>query len=258
MEQQFVEGEPVFDVDGEKVGTIHEYNAQEGYIVVQKGWLFPKDLYIPVNTVQRNDAEGVYVSLRKDDLDQHAYDEPPVGGAARGSAARTATVDAATAPVGARSVDAGPTISRVETGDDIRVPVIEEDLVVRTRAEELGRVRIHKDVLTEQQTVSAPITHEEVYVERVPVQGQYAGVGPDAFTEGDVEITIMGEQLVAAKRVVVAEELRLHKDVEEERQEITDTVRKERVVVDGVEQLQGADAIATGGRTGYGTADSNR
>jgi uncharacterized protein (TIGR02271 family) len=262
MDQQFIEGEPVFDAAGDKIGAIHEYNAQEGYIVVQKGWLFPKDLYIPVDTVQRNDAEGIYLSLHKDDLDQHAYDEPPAAGsytrAATRGAAKTAT--AATAPVGAQTaqtVKASPAVSRVETGDEIRVPVIEEDLVVRKRAEELGRVRIHKEVLTEQQTVSAPVTHEEVYVQRVSVQGQYAGVGSDAFIEKDIEITVMGEQLLTTKRTTVAEEIRLHKDVEEEQQQITDTVRKERVVVDGVEGLQATDAATTGKRSGYGRTSNS-
>ena len=263
MDQQFIEGEPVFDAAGDKIGAIHEYNAQEGYIVVQKGWLFPKDLYIPVDTVQRNDAEGIYLSLHKDDLDQHAYDEPPAAGsytrAATRGAAKTAT--AATAPVGAQTVQtvkkASPAVSRVEMGDEIRVPVIEEDLVVRKRAEELGRVRIHKEVLTEQQTVSAPVTHEEVYVQRVSVQGQYAGVGSDAFIEKDIEITVMGEQLLTTKRTTVAEEIRLHKDVEEEQQQITDTVRKERVVVDGVEGLQATDAATTGKRSGYGRTSNS-
>jgi len=245
MDQQFIEGEAVFDTNGDKVGQIHEYNAQEGYIVVQKGWLFPKDLYIPVNAVARNDAEGVYLNLHKDDLNQHGYDEPPIGGFVQAGGTTVTETTAAT-----RTVDTAARNTVVETSNDIRVPVLEEELVASKRSEELGRVRIHKDVVSEQQTVSMPVTHEEVYVERVPLQGQYMGPAPDAFTDKYIDITIMGEQLVASKRATVAEEVRVHKDVTMEQQEITDTVRRERVIVDGVDQLQGADDTTTT-RSGY-------
>jgi len=255
MNQQFIEGEAVFDTDGDKVGQIHEYNAQEGYIVVQKGWLFPKDLYVPVNAIARNDAEGVYLNLHKDDLEQHAYDEPPVGGFGAAATATSATATSATATT--QVVDSAVTNTVVETGDDIRVPVLEEELVASKRREELGRVRIHKDVVSEQQTVSMPVTHEEVYVERVPLQGQYMGAAADAFTDKYIDITIMGEQLVASKRATVAEEVRVHKDVTMEQQDITDTVRRERVVVDGVDQLQGADATTATNTAGYRTTSNS-
>ncbi len=247
MDQQFIEGEAVFDVDGDKVGAVQEYNAREGYLVVQKGWLFPKDLYIPVDAIQRNDAEGVYLSLHKDDLAQHAYDEAPtdVAGRAHRPAApdnamtgtRADSIDMA--GTRADSIDMAATETIVERGDDVRVPVFEEELLVRKRDEEVGRVRIHKEVLTEQQTVSAPVTHEEVYVQRVPVQGQYAGVAIDAFTESDIVITVMGEELVVGKHAMMTEEVRVHKDVTAEQQDITDTVRHERVYVDGVEESRG-------------------
>lgn len=279
MNEQFFEGEAVFDAADEKVGTLHEYNAREGYLVVQKGWLFPKDLFIPVSAVARNDADGVYLNLHKDDLGQHAYDEPPTGmsandarpgtieqqpygdmtasgiaGVPSGSVATATDTAGAMGAMGGQVVDTGAVRTSVSTDDEIRVPVLEEELLASKRAQEVGRVRIHKEVLTEQQTVSAPLTHEEVFVRRVPAQGRYAGVAADAFTEGYVDITLMGEELIAAKRATIAEEVRVHKDVTVEQQEITDTVRRERVYVDGVEQLQATDAGAGVGRTGYGGA----
>ncbi len=236
LNQQFIEGEAVFDADGDKVGAVQEYNAQDGYLVVQKGWLFPKDLYIPVGAIQRNDAEGVYLSLHKDDLARHAYDEAPTDVAGR--TRRPTASDNAMADTRANSVAMAPAETIVETGDDVRVPVFEEELLVRKRDEEVGRVRIHKEILTEQQTVSAPVTHEEVYVQRVPAQGRYTGVATDAFTESDVVITVMGEELIVGKHAMVTEEVRVHKDMTTEQQDITDTVRHERVYVEGVEESQ--------------------
>nr|MDQ2830609.1 YsnF/AvaK domain-containing protein [Chloroflexota bacterium] len=136
------------------------------------------------------------------------------------------------------AVAMAPAETIVETGNDVRVPVFEEELLVRKRDEEVGRVRIHKEILTEQQTVSAPVTHEEVYVQRVPAQGRYTGVATDAFTESDVVITVMGEELIVGKHAMVTEEVRVHKDMTTEQQDITDTVRHERVYVEGVEESQ--------------------
>src|SRR5579863_3275585 len=78
--QQFAEGTPVFDAGGEKVGTVSEHNVQGGYLVVRKGWLFPKDVYVPLNVIQSNNADGIYLSMYKDDLANQNWDDPPMGG----------------------------------------------------------------------------------------------------------------------------------------------------------------------------------
>ena len=40
-------GTDVFDANGEKVGTVKQYNPQASYMVLEKGMLFKKDLYVP-------------------------------------------------------------------------------------------------------------------------------------------------------------------------------------------------------------------
>jgi uncharacterized protein (TIGR02271 family) len=66
-------------------------------------------------------------------------------------------------------------------------------------------------------------------------------VGPDAFTERDIDVPVMGEELVAGKRAVVTEEVRLRKDAVTEDQQVSDTVRKERVTVEGADEVRGVD-----------------
>ena len=79
--QQFVAGATVYDTAGAKVGTLRAYNPQGGYLLVEKGWLFSKDLYIPLAAVQGTDAAGdVHLGLRKDDLQGDRYAIPPVEG----------------------------------------------------------------------------------------------------------------------------------------------------------------------------------
>jgi len=239
MGQQFVEGTPVFDAGGEKVGTVSEHNVQGGYLVVHKGWLFPKDVYVPLNVIQSNNADGIYLSLYKDDLSNQDWDNPPVGGS--DVVGTTDTNDGATTATNYTQTAQ----ANVTNTADIRVPVREEELVVGTQEQEIGRVHLHKDVVAEQETITAPVTREQVYVERVPVQGNATDVGVDAFTEQDIDVPVMGEELVAGKRAVVTEEVRLHKQDITEQQQVTDTVRKERVIVEGADDVRGADNVAT-------------
>ncbi len=121
-----------------------------------------------------------------------------------------------------------------QTGD-IRVPVYEENLVVGKREEEQGRVHLRKDVVEEQKTVSVPLQQERVYVDRVAVTDGGATNATDAFQSRDIEVPVMGEEAVVGKQVHEVEEVRLHKDVVTENQQVSDTVRKERVIVEGAE-----------------------
>jgi stress response protein YsnF len=66
-------------------------------------------------------------------------------------------------------------------------------------------------------------------------------VGSDAFTEKDIDVPVMGEELVAGKRAVVKDEVRVYKEPITEERQVSDTVRKERVTVDGADDVQGAD-----------------
>jgi len=115
----------------------------------------------------------------------------------------------------------------------ITIPVQEEELVGSKRLEEQGQVHVHKDVVTEQQTVTVPVQHEQVSVERVPVDREVTTAAVSgAFEEADIEVPVLGEEVVTGKRAHVVEEVRLHKDVVTEKEQVSDTVRKEQVIVD--------------------------
>jgi len=252
-EQQFYQDAPVHDAAGEKVGTLHAYDPEGGYITVQKGFLFHKDLYIPLTAVQGTDADGaVRLSFYKDDLQDGRYDDAPGGGMASGVvgedsyAQRTTVADtttvrtqAAPTPTTAPIPAAAPRQAQpvAQTDDSIAVPVYEEQLTIGKRQEEVGQVHLRKEVVREQQTANVSLRHEEVIVEHVPFTGQAseADLG-QAFQGGqDIEVPVMGEEAVVGKQARVVEEVRLHKDQVAETEQVGDTVRKERVVVDEVD-----------------------
>ncbi len=113
-----VEGMTVFDAAGEKVGKLDTYDREGGFLDVRKGWLFPKDFYVPVRDVARTDADGIYLGLYKEDLERAEYAPTPAQADATGDTTGTtssANPDAAigTQPPGMTSAtDAGP--SRID------------------------------------------------------------------------------------------------------------------------------------------------
>src|SRR5687767_3860463 len=62
------EGMTVFASDREKIGGIA--SVQSGYFVIQKGWLFPEDVYVPESAIDSVDMDdNVYLNLPKDDVE---------------------------------------------------------------------------------------------------------------------------------------------------------------------------------------------
>jgi len=249
-------GTTVYDSAGDKVGTVAGYDSQAGYFLVEKGWLFIKDIYIPTSAIARADEEAVFLTLLKDDLKQARYVNPPNTGNVTvptdyGTSAPTIYGDTSPETTPSTAYDTANEDFTNQSGD-IRVPVREEELVTETRRTEQGRVRIHKDVVEEDQTVTVPVRRERVTVERVPYTGDVdqTALGKDAldketFTDRDIDVPVMGEEVVVGKRVRRVEEVRVHKDAVTEQQQVSDTVRKERVDVDGVDD-QGLTPIDQG------------
>jgi uncharacterized protein (TIGR02271 family) len=98
----------------------------------------------------------------------------------------------------------------------------------------MGAVEIHKDVESEQVNVPVELRHEEVTVDRVDVKDRPIAAGDmaTAFEEGTIRVPVRGEEAVTRKEAFVTGEVVVNREVQTERQTISDTVRKERVNVD--------------------------
>jgi uncharacterized protein (TIGR02271 family) len=120
--------------------------------------------------------------------------------------------------------------SDLEDEDELRVQRSEEELRAGTREREAGALNVRKRVRTEREQVRVPTKHEEVSVERVPVEGREASEAE--IGEYEVSMPVGEEEVVVEKRAVVKEELRLRKDVVEGEEIVEEDVRKEEVEID--------------------------
>jgi uncharacterized protein (TIGR02271 family) len=131
---------------------------------------------------------------------------------------------------------AGTTTGRETLADraegEIRVPVAEERLSVGTREAELGEVQVRKTVTEERQTVPVTLEREEVHVEQRDIPDRPLQPGDDAFNEGTIRVPVRGEEAVVAKEAVVTGEVVIDKTRTSEQQQVSGTVRKQRVDVE--------------------------
>jgi uncharacterized protein (TIGR02271 family) len=107
----------------------------------------------------------------------------------------------------------------------------EERLNVNKQQVQAGEVGLHKEVVTEQQTINVPVTHEEVYVKQHPVTGGQIDNSP--IGEGEtIRVPVSEEQVNVSKNTVVTGEVEIGKRAVTENQRVSDTVRREEARVE--------------------------
>lgn len=115
----------------------------------------------------------------------------------------------------------------------VTIPVHEERVQVETYEVETGRgVRVHKRVSERPEHVLRDLWHDEVDVQRVPVD-RIVAEAPATRYEGDtLVVPVLEEVLVVEKRYRIKEELRITRSRHKERHAATVPVRTEDVTVE--------------------------
>ncbi|BDG08674.1 YsnF/AvaK domain-containing protein [Anaeromyxobacter paludicola] len=212
---QIREGMTVYSSDGEKLGKV--LACSTATFTIEKGFFFPKDYVARYEEIVDASGDEIRLALTKDAFER-LRESGDYGAIASGAAETTSS------GIG--------TASRT-TGEDVRVPVAEEQVDVLKRERDAGEVRLRKDVVTETKHIDVPVTREEVRVERVPVtEPRDARPGEATFEKESVSMPVREEEVEIRKRPVVKEEVRLRKERVTEQRAAEADVRKERVDVE--------------------------
>ncbi len=136
-------------------------------------------------------------------------------------------------PLQLRNLEA-TTEQRSDTQETV-IPVIQEEVQVGKQAVELGRVRITKTVQVDEEIVNAFLKQERVHVERVPFE-EIVEKAPQVRYEGEtLVIPVVAEVIVVEKRLLLKEEVRVHRYSEEIHHQEPVTLRREEISVDRTE-----------------------
>src|SRR5947209_1678031 len=72
---QIAEGTDVLGADGGKLGSV--VAVEPTYVVVEKGFFFPTDYYIPTSAIANHDGSTVYLTVSKDEALHQGWDTQP-------------------------------------------------------------------------------------------------------------------------------------------------------------------------------------
>src|SRR5262245_46557307 len=70
---RFREGMTVYGADGEKVGKV--VAIDQNYVVVEKGFFFPTDYYIPVSAIASATEDDLYLIVSKEEALHQDWDQ---------------------------------------------------------------------------------------------------------------------------------------------------------------------------------------
>ncbi|MCP3100674.1 YsnF/AvaK domain-containing protein [Myxococcus sp. K15C18031901] len=254
------EGMVVRSNDNEKLGKV--FAIGDGAFHIERGLFFPKDYRVAFSEVSDIRNGEVILNRGKDALQQVSESERDEGtavGAAGAGAGRLTAVEterrATVTPL--ETTETRVTTARVDTpadyraepdtllgterrtdtrlGSDLRqaaedmtIPVHREKLQVDKHEKQAGEVRVHKDVVEEEEVIKVPLRHERVRVERRAVTSDRPAVSA-AFKEETIVVPLRGEEVEVSKRSVLDEEVVIHKDIVEEERAVSERVRHENV-----------------------------
>jgi uncharacterized protein (TIGR02271 family) len=246
-------GMDVYGADDAKLGSIHE--VRDDYFVVEKGFFFPKDYYIPVSAVSSVDADNrVFLNVTKDVALNQGWDVEPLTLDATGaypatdqasiwspgskSGAVEAEIDqrgAATRGQSSEVIDpnyVAATDKPASGADATRVPVYEEEITPVKRSVDRGAVRIEKELVTEDRNITVPVTEERVRVTQVDTDETVGADGDDLFQEGVIEVPLRGEEVDVQKTAHKTGEVVVEKEAVQRDEQVGGTIRREKVRVD--------------------------
>lgn len=269
----------LYSVDGDKIGSIEEIYLDDRtnepeWATVNTGLFGTSQSFVPLSGATVTE-DGLTVQYSKDQIkdaprvdagehlgveqEQELYRYYGVDGQGEGVATDRTDVAAGTAAAGTAGA-AGHVGDRDERAvadrdiadrdrgvadrdADATMVRHEEHLNVGTERQETGRARLRKYVDEEEQTVSVPVETESAHVVRRPVDGEVVSDGK-AFQEQEVEMDLESERPVVSKETVAVEEVGLEKETHTENVQVSDSVRSERIEVEGDEDLRDGDRRA--------------
>ena len=235
-------GAHVLDSDGDKIGTVGQVyvdpdTSAPTWVTIKTGLFGGSQSFAPIQSATWNNSEltvpyekaFVKDAPRIDDDGALSDEEENTLYAYYGMG-----TGAPVANTGARDTGTGTgTVGHDTSGPntDTAMTRSEEELHVGTRTVETGRARLRKFVVTEQQTVTVPVSHEEVRIVREPITDANVGSALDgpAISEEEHEVVLTADKVVVDKDVVPVERVALDTETVTEQQKVTEAVRKEQI-----------------------------
>ena len=246
-------GMAVTSTKGERLGNVVRVGSDT--FVVEKGVFFPKDYELRYDHITSLDGEQIGYSLSDTDSRFGSLAET----ARAGTAATAAAAAARAVPPAPPPRAAAPTSIGTSRKEDVRIPLMEEEIGIEKVSRETGHVRIHKTVKTEEKHFTVPVTREDVVIERVSASEEDARLSPElAFKEQTLDMPLYEEDVQVTKRARVREQVVVHPVIQAVEKEASASLRHEEIEIDDTRGRAVRDSEDSVTLPGFGAPGSNR
>ncbi|MDQ2738661.1 MAG: PRC and DUF2382 domain-containing protein [Actinomycetota bacterium] len=229
----------VIGPDGGHIGKIGQVfqdidTGQLNWVTVKTGWFGSSESFIPLQdaTITGDEVRVPYDKAmikgarhQLTDGELTAEDQDELYEYYQLAQASSDTAASHTAP------DGGKVLATDADAEMIRS---EERLQVSTRKVEAGRARLRKYIVTEQQSVTVPVSHEEVRVLRKPITdaNRDHALADLQLADEVHEVVLTQDRVVVNKETVPVERINLGTHTVTEQRQVTETIRKEQIEFD--------------------------
>jgi uncharacterized protein (TIGR02271 family) len=232
------DGMSVTSTKGDRLGKVISRGADT--FVVEKGVFFPKDYELRYDHISDAGSGGITYSLSDIESRLGLTETSKIGttaGTTTGTAASTAAAAASTGTARAEtpltSASAAAKAGTTTNRDELRIPLMEEEVGIEKVPRETGHVRIHKTIKTEEKHFSVPVTREDVVIERVAVSSDEPVLPPSAmFQEETLDVALHEEDVKVNKRSRLREEMVVRTVVEAVQKDASANLRHEECEIE--------------------------
>jgi uncharacterized protein (TIGR02271 family) len=220
-------------INNDDLGKVQEVGSVS--ILTKKGFLNTEFFDIPKNLVERYDGDKVYFTINEEQARSFAK---------RNSSITTEkeeeeySINQSKITVEDKNNDLSPHSSSIDSkNNDIVIPLMSQELVV-TKKEVIDEVTITKEPTKETKTEQVQLMHEEINIERRPVNNLTDSANtsttkedvPPIESKTEIKIPLKREEIEVTKKPYVKEEIVIKRKPVSETRRISEEITTEQIV----------------------------
>lgn len=218
-------------INNDDLGKVQEVGSVS--ILTKKGFLNTEFFDIPKNLVERYDGDKVYFTINEEQARSFAK---------RNSSITTEkeeeySINQSKITVEDENNDLSPHSSIDSKNNDIVIPLMSQELVV-TKKEVIDEVTITKEPTKETKTEQVQLMHEEINIERRPVNNLTDSANtsttkedvPQIESKTEIKIPLKREEIEVTKKPYVKEEIVIKRKPVSETRRISEEITTEQIV----------------------------
>ena len=222
-------------INNEDLGKVQEVGSVS--ILTKKGFLNTEFFNIPKNLVERYDGDKVYFKINEEEARSFSKRNSSIT-TEKEEEEKDYSINQSKIPIEDENNDFSTHSSSIDSkNNDIVIPLMSEELVV-TKKEVIDEVTITKEPTKETKTEQVQLMHEEINIERRPVNNLTDTANtsitkediPPIESKTEIKIPLKREEVEVTKKPYVKEEIVITRKPVSETRQISEDIITEQIV----------------------------